>query len=41
MHEDVRALKDAQENLNTQKSTSRKILSGTVYLVKSFRQLEG
>ena len=39
MHEDVRALKDAQENLNTQKSTSRRIPSGTVYWVKSFRKL--
>ena len=29
MSEDVRALKDALENLNTQKSTSRRILSGT------------
>ena len=27
MNEDVRALKDALENLNTQKSTSRGILS--------------
>ena len=27
LNEDVRALKDALENLNTQKSTSRRILS--------------
>ena len=28
MNEDVRAQKDALENLNTQKSTSRRILTG-------------
>ena len=28
MNEDIKALKDASENLNTQKSTSRTILSG-------------
>ena len=28
MNEDVKALKDALESLNTQKSTSRRILSG-------------
>ena len=28
MNEDIKALKDASENLNTQKSTSRRILSG-------------
>ena len=28
MNEDVRALKDALENLNTRKSTSRRILKG-------------
>ena len=39
LHEDVRALKDTQETLNTQKSTSRRIPSGTVYLVKSFWKL--
>ena len=31
MNEDVRALKDALENLNTQKSTSTRILSSVLW----------
>ena len=35
MNEGVTALKDALENLNTQKSTSRRILTGTFILSKN------
>ena len=38
MNEDVRAQKDALENLNTQKSTSRRILTGI--LSKNFENSE-
>ena len=31
MNKDVRALKDASENLNTQKSTSRRILTSILF----------
>ena len=40
MNEDVRALKDALENLNTRKSTPRRILSGTCILPKNSENYE-
>ena len=40
MNEDFRALKDALENPNTQKGTSRRILSGTCILPKNSENYE-